>query len=359
MIINNISMIHNYLNEELFPYKCLYEKYVSTCLSQKQEVTVFLLTHNRHNYLKIMLESVLKQTYTNYQLVILDNMSSDETEQLINAYIKSDDRIIYVKRKSILSCSNFCFSFIWSFTEYTIVLHDDDYVDSTYLESMIFAMKQNNNSIACLSSLPIIIDSNGNYSNKAISDKSEIMIYSNGDFTRSWLTNKIPVHPCCPSIIYLTSFYKNISNFMIYDAGPAADILLYFQTEKNGGSVGVLEKTLYYYRIHNKQDSYKYKLSMDLKLLHYLYKDQYYSKILSNIIVDNLFYYKNTLRNILKYYSKRKIKRAELIKCYKLIPKQVKKCKEFKKHLFIYRITCIFPKLISYVYNKKIKNIYL
>ena len=58
-------------------------------------VTIALLTYNRSGYLKEAIEGVLSQTYRNFEFLILDNGSTDDTPDVVLSI--KDDRIRYVR----------------------------------------------------------------------------------------------------------------------------------------------------------------------------------------------------------------------------------------------------------------------
>lgn len=62
-------------------------------------VSVILPTYNRANYIKDAIESVLDQTYRNIELLIIDDGSTDNTQAVIESYLK-DNRIRYIKQKN-------------------------------------------------------------------------------------------------------------------------------------------------------------------------------------------------------------------------------------------------------------------
>ena len=55
------------------------------------EISIFTPTYNRVNLLKISLSSILKQTYKNFEIILVDDCSTDETSNYINQL--SDPRI--------------------------------------------------------------------------------------------------------------------------------------------------------------------------------------------------------------------------------------------------------------------------
>ena len=60
-------------------------------------VTIGLPVSNGEKYLATAIESILTQTYSDFELIIADNASTDGTAALCRAYATQDDRIRYVR----------------------------------------------------------------------------------------------------------------------------------------------------------------------------------------------------------------------------------------------------------------------
>ena len=56
-------------------------------------VSIIMPAYNAEKYIAEAIESVLKQTYTNWELIIVNDCSTDATEQIIKKYQKQDYRI--------------------------------------------------------------------------------------------------------------------------------------------------------------------------------------------------------------------------------------------------------------------------
>ena len=99
-------------------------------------ITIAIPTYNRANgYFKEALKSALSQTYSNYEIIVSDNCSTDNTEELVKSY--SDGRIIYYKHeKNIPANENFNFCLRKARGKYFLLLHDDDLIDKEIFDGM-------------------------------------------------------------------------------------------------------------------------------------------------------------------------------------------------------------------------------
>ena len=70
-------------------------KYKGDNISLKDKISVIIPTYNREQSIIDSINSVLRQTYQNLEIIIIDDGSSDNTESLISNL--NDDRIKYVK----------------------------------------------------------------------------------------------------------------------------------------------------------------------------------------------------------------------------------------------------------------------
>ena len=59
------------------------------------KLTIVLTTYNRPNFLKLAIDAILIQTFTDFDLVILDNGSDDRTSSVIKLF--NDSRITSLK----------------------------------------------------------------------------------------------------------------------------------------------------------------------------------------------------------------------------------------------------------------------
>lgn len=63
-------------------------------------ISVVLPVYNGEKYIAEAIDSILKQTYTNFELIIIDDGSTDNSLELIEKYKKQDSRIIIISREN-------------------------------------------------------------------------------------------------------------------------------------------------------------------------------------------------------------------------------------------------------------------
>ena len=66
----------------------------------EKKVLIMLATYNGERFIEQQIESILKQTYTNFHLAIQDDGSTDATLDIIKKYSQKDKRIEILKNES-------------------------------------------------------------------------------------------------------------------------------------------------------------------------------------------------------------------------------------------------------------------
>ena len=106
-------------------------------------VSVLIPTHNYGRFLDEAIKSVLAQTYTHFELIIVDNHSSDNTAEVVGKYL-SDSRITFYQNHTnigLVGNWNRCLGYATG--EYIKFLMADDVFLPELLEEMVAAMEAN------------------------------------------------------------------------------------------------------------------------------------------------------------------------------------------------------------------------
>ena len=73
-------------------------------------VSIGMPVYNGAKYIRDALDSLLRQTFTDFELIISDNASSDQTEEICREYAEHDVRVIYFRQKENIGAAlNFQF----------------------------------------------------------------------------------------------------------------------------------------------------------------------------------------------------------------------------------------------------------
>jgi glycosyltransferase involved in cell wall biosynthesis len=124
-------------------------------------VSIGVPVYNGENYLAEAIESILAQSYTNFELIICDNCSTDNTQEICEGYVSRDRRINYSRNEHNLGAiPNFNRTFSLSTGEYFKWAAHDDVLMEDYLKGCVDALEENPTAVLC-QSLIQYIDRNG------------------------------------------------------------------------------------------------------------------------------------------------------------------------------------------------------
>lgn len=115
-------------------------------------VTIGFPVFNGEQTLRQALDSLLTQTFSDFELLISDNASIDGTELICREYAKRDDRIRYVRQEINLgAASNFKFVLDEALGEYFMWAASDDIRSPEYIEENVKFLKSNLDYVASTS----------------------------------------------------------------------------------------------------------------------------------------------------------------------------------------------------------------
>lgn len=98
-------------------------------MKNKPFVTVFTPNYNRSRYIAEAIESIINQTYSNFEYIIIDDCSTDSSWQIIQDYAKKDNRIKAFRNKKnlhIVKTRNKGFKLSSPEAKYFAILDSDD-----------------------------------------------------------------------------------------------------------------------------------------------------------------------------------------------------------------------------------------
>ncbi len=113
-------------------------------------VSVCIPTFNSAKYLKECIDSVLAQTFIDFEIVVVDNHSSDETLSIIQEYAKHDQRFrVICNERNIGTTPNFNRCIEIARGDWIKFVFSDDVIAPRCLEQMLAASKPESEMICC------------------------------------------------------------------------------------------------------------------------------------------------------------------------------------------------------------------
>lgn len=228
-------------------------------------LTVALTTYNRANYLKEAIQGILNQTYRNFEFLILDNGSTDDTPSVILGI--DDKRIRYVRNPPGGDAAfNGASAIKIARGERLIATHDDDIMEPTMLEKQMAMMDRSSDMTAAWTNTSIIDGEGRMIENNAT--MSGHKIYARGEFISKYPSELLwPI----PSALmydrrklmqgnYFPAFFDEIyyekeeRHLRPYIRGGDILPLSFLNTL---GSVALLNEPLLRYRRHGPQDQHR------------------------------------------------------------------------------------------------------
>jgi glycosyltransferase involved in cell wall biosynthesis len=100
-------------------------------------VTVLTMCHNYARFLPECIDSVRAQTYKDYEHILIDAGSEDDSWEVIRRYAKLDTRIIAVKIEDRGLCSSRNHGLLWAHGQYVTNLDADDKLHPRFLERLL------------------------------------------------------------------------------------------------------------------------------------------------------------------------------------------------------------------------------
>jgi glycosyltransferase involved in cell wall biosynthesis len=177
----------------------------------KPKIAVIIPIYNRALIYKSTIDSIINQTYSNWECIIVDDHSTDSTFDDVKNYTKDDNRFIVLKRpikskKGPSACRNFGVKN--STADYIVFLDSDDYFTINCLENRVkFALINPKNDLWIFKT---------NYYNK-ITNNSEILfnkpinIYSVENYLQYFLNDNIPF--CVSGPMWKKEIITNLNGF--------------------------------------------------------------------------------------------------------------------------------------------------
>lgn len=205
-------------------------------------VTIIIPAYNVEKYIKKCIESVIAQTYSNIEILVVNDGSSDETYSIIKNFSKADNRIRLINQKNLgvsIARNN---GMKKSTGDYLLFVDGDDFIASDYVEYMLGLVKKTKADF-CLSKCCFT------KSNEKQIKKEKVEVLSSEDATALLLSPEIFVG--CWNKIFSRKFLVDnnlwFSSNLFYGEG----LNFITMAAQLSRTIGIGNRKVYYYRRNN------------------------------------------------------------------------------------------------------------
>ncbi len=185
------------------------------------KVSVLIPAFNCEKYIDKCIQSVLSQSFSDFELLICDDFSEDKTLSILEYYKDKDSRINIFNNSSnlgkidtidkLLSLCN---------GEYLTIIDSDDYISEDKLKVQVNFLDNNPEYSFVASSFKRI-------SEKGLITSSELLNYDNQDIKNRILNSEtMPI--CCGSVMCRTEYAKSIGGYNSFFQDCNGEIYILF-----------------------------------------------------------------------------------------------------------------------------------
>ncbi|EQC89192.1 MULTISPECIES: glycosyltransferase family 2 protein [Lactococcus] len=205
------------------------------------KVSVIIPVYNVDSYLSICIDSVMHQTHTNIEIILVNDGSTDTSGNICDDYALKDNRIVvkHCINSGVSSARNIGIE--TSTGEYICFVDADDYVMDDYVAYLLSLAVNNKAEIALTTKMF------GNFDSKQIHDE-EVQIWNAEEATEAILCYQVPIGVYCK--LFESKFIKKDIRFLteLFIGEGFNFNIMAFQKSIN---VAVGKKKIYYYRRDN------------------------------------------------------------------------------------------------------------
>ena len=306
-----------------------------------KKISVIIPIYNAEKYLEECLNSIQKQNYTNYEVIMINDGSTDSSANICMHYVNVDARfkLINQENKGVSAARNNGINNVTG--DYIVFIDSDDYISPELFNTIIENIKDNH--LLCYGNYYL-------YQNKLIYN---LLDKENNDYKyiveNIYLSNKI-----CGYLwnkVFISSIIKENNLFFSEDIHYCEDLLFVTKYLDYCSKALYLNQCLYYYRMRKSSSTYSFENKRNTSIL------LAYEEIINKYNFDIIFKYKLEYYYLFYYYKLKKFLEKNSIKYNEEIISDYDTVKKFISRQ--QRIKLYFVKNHIKIFNaiKKIKNL--
>jgi len=116
---------------------------------ESPELSIIVPVYNADKYLDRCIESIIVQSFTNFECILINDGSTDGSSVICDQYRKSDDRIIVIHQENSGVSATRNKGIEMARGKYICFVDSDDYLQSNMYEKLFAAINNTNTDVAC------------------------------------------------------------------------------------------------------------------------------------------------------------------------------------------------------------------
>lgn len=214
-------------------------------------ISIIIPVYNVEKYIEQCLNSIKVQSYENFEVIIVNDDSQDNTESICKKIAQSDVRFRYFSKENggVSSARNFGLDNANG--HYITFIDGDDWVDPNHLEILIKSITENNSDIAICSYKEF---KNNIFYIRYYTNKEKYLLNFNRMTKEDFLINfpKLLSTNVCFNNAVSKLFRRDLVKDLKFDSKLiyAEDLDFYFRLYLNTESISFINEETYVYRIH-------------------------------------------------------------------------------------------------------------
>lgn len=218
------------------------------------KISIVIPVYNTAKYLKECLDSLLNQTLEDFEVILVNDDSKDNSLEILNAYAKKDSRFIVIDKKNEGQGIARNIAIEKSCGRYLLCMDSDDWLENNALELAYNKMSQENVDVLFFDYYKYFEKTKEKYE---IKYTNVYKIFENKPFSPKEAGKILFNSNCLTFKMYKTDFIKKneikYSNHNFMEDAP-----FYFKALLLAEKIDCLKTPIYTYRIHSKSSTFKH-----------------------------------------------------------------------------------------------------
>lgn len=273
----------------------------------EEKISIIIPFFNAEAYLENCLESVKKQTYKQFECLLIDDGSNDGSLAIAKRYSDIDNRfkVIVQKNSGVSEARNN--GIVQSKGKYITFIDADDWIEPLYLEYLLYSLKENR---AEMSISAVMFHKNGEkkivgYTHEGVCDQESALIS---------LFNDAEMRPVVWGKLFIRDIISKNHLFMNKEISYSEDILYVCKYLLRISKISMIAKPLYHYRLDNMSSAQnvglntkKYNMKWDSAWLAYIKMEQQLKMVFNddNEVIKTFKYSKTEFARNMLYRQKK------------------------------------------------------